>query len=79
MADQAHDDQLIPLRDLARVELAPGDVLVVRVAHPITAEQQRVLQDAVQARLPHRNEVLVLWGDVELAVLVAERVGERRA
>lgn len=56
--------------EVARIDLRPGDVLVVKAKHPITGEQARWIRDNVRA-MAGDYRVLVLDGDLDLAVMTA--------
>ena len=54
---------------IAKLDLAPGDILVVRSTHPITqAACERVLE-LVSKVVGNEQRVLILGHDIDLAVL----------
>ena len=54
---------------IARLQMQPGDVLVVRAVRPIPSATAERIRDHVRAALPLAVQVLVIDSDVELSVL----------
>ena len=61
---------------IARIDLRPGDTLVLKYPRPLSQEQRRNLMEAMKsASGGHR--VMVLDGGLDLAVLTAAEIAER--
>jgi hypothetical protein len=63
---------------IAKLEVKPGDVLVVKIATRITDQIAHDLKLRFEARLPDAVKVLVLDSGIDLSVLSFEEI-ERRA
>jgi hypothetical protein len=63
---------------IAKLEVKPGDVLVVKIATRITEQIAHDLKLRFEARLPDGVKVLVLDSGIDLSVLSFEEI-ERRA
>jgi hypothetical protein len=61
--------------EVSRIDLRPGDVLVVKAKRPITGEQARWIRDNVRL-MAGDYRVLVLDGDLDLAVMTAPAKGD---
>jgi hypothetical protein len=65
----------VELKDLTRLKLAPGDILVMRSEGPLSQDQvaviKRLMVDSLEAA-GLANQVWVLDGRLELAVLSPE-------
>lgn len=59
----------IPIKDLQRVQLKPGDVLVARVARPLVPDSELARIKAQLERVFPDNQVIVSIGDIELFVV----------
>jgi hypothetical protein len=55
--------------EIAKLSLAPGDVLVVRVAQHISPDTQRRIKAYIEPMLPHENKVLIIEPGVDLSVV----------
>lgn len=64
--------------EVSRIDLRPGDVLVVRTKRPITGEQARWIRDNVRL-MAGDYRVLVLDGDLDLAVMTAPNSNDEAA
>ena len=62
-------DDSIDVFSIAKLDLAPGDIVVVRTLHPITRETAEVIRDRMRAVIGKEQGVLILDGGLELAVL----------
>lgn len=59
---------------IERLYVGPGETLVVKVPHPVTAAQVATIRDQFVRALPDGIHVLVVTGAVDMAV-----VGSRNA
>jgi hypothetical protein len=55
--------------DIAKLRLAPGDVLVVRCKYPLTTDTVRRVHSHVTAFLPPDVRTMIIPQEVELSVL----------
>jgi len=65
MSDQ---EQLIPLKDMARLDLKPGDILAIRVPRIFCDEQRAAMKQALESQMPGRK-VIVLDGGMDIAAI----------
>lgn len=59
----------IEVESIARLDVKPGETLVVKIPESLTAQQVGVVAEAVRDQLPDGVKVLVLGGSVELEVI----------
>ena len=55
--------------EIAKLALAPGDVLVARVDRPITSEIAHRVSEHIKAAVPEGTKILVLDSAIELSML----------
>ena len=63
-------DDLIEIKDIQRVKLEPGDVLVVRYERPMSIEMAQRIKDRIRRVFPN-NDVLVFDRNPTLSVIEA--------
>lgn len=62
--------QQIEIESIARLDVKPGETLVVNLGNRlITVEQRNQIADTVRQHMPEGVEVLITIGDVELKVI----------
>jgi|GEM_PF-4296324 len=59
---------------IARLALAPGDVLVVKIDHTLTADIGGRIREQFERAIGGRNKVLVLDNSIDLSVLTADQM-----
>lgn len=65
----------VEIESLARLDVKPGETLVVRVpAEGLTFEYVRQLEDGLCARLPAGVNFIILGADVDLSVVSSDAV-----
>jgi hypothetical protein len=62
---------------IAKLEVKPGDVLVVKVDDHITRDRALIIQHKLQTRLPKGVKALVLDKGIDLSVLTFDEIQER--
>lgn len=58
-----------PQFEISKMEIGPGDFLVLRFKRSLSREEIMRLRESVEEVLPHKNKVLVFEGEVNLSVL----------
>jgi hypothetical protein len=56
---------------IAKLDVQPGDTVVVKTSRPLSAETVRMVGDYVKAKLPLGAKVLVIDSTIELSVVSA--------
>ena len=57
------------IQDVRRLRFEPGDILLVTVAPGTRAEAVQYVRERVQERIPADVDILIMTGDMEMAVL----------
>lgn len=60
---------MIEIESIRRLDVKPGETLVVRIGEHIPADEIEAVADAVRSRLPEGVECLIVAADVELEVV----------
>lgn len=62
---------------IAKLTLAPGDVLVIRSDRPLDREQVMRINEHMRKLVPHDNKVMVIDKTFELSVLTRAEIEAR--
>lgn len=65
---------LVELADVKRLDVKPGDVIVIRSRRPISCEMAKRLRQDIERYLPQQKVLIVDQGFIVDAVLGAEAV-----
>jgi len=70
------DEELLTSMDIQRLELRPGDILVVRFQRYLPAALIGKIKDQLKSVLPPEQKCIILEGGADICVITREQVAQ---
>lgn len=67
---------LLPVESIARLDVKPGETLVVRCCRSTRPQDAATLRRQAEANVPDGVKVLIVASDIELSVITARDEGD---
>lgn len=71
------DPEMIPVESIKRLDVRPGDTLVVTVPDDTDPKTFNLIADAFDGRMPDDVKVVVVTAGIEMQVVTPEGGGDR--